>query len=213
MTEHSPGRAGWALCRALPSPGRGWQRVKGNWLFAGTHCFSESPYVPELSVLHSPNYPNASVTTPLPLPSPRAPTVMRRLNKISFPSNLAFVFCNQNALQAPVDSTFQVRVGHGKPLPRHFTVDNVWLIHEIIQSAAFRCGCCFWCLGSTSFSLPTTPPLLATFCKPSPGKLGATGGEEKWEQVRSTAAKSLCKGEKAVRVQRAREVCPCSRKG
>lgn len=50
---------------------------------------------------------------------------MQRLNKISFPSDLAFVFGNQNALQAPADSTLQVRVGHGKPLPRHFTVDNV----------------------------------------------------------------------------------------
>lgn len=75
--------------------------------------------------MNSPYYPNASVTTPPPLPAPQTSTVMQRLNEISFPSNLAFVFGNQNALQAPVDSTFQVRVGHGKPLPRHFTVDNV----------------------------------------------------------------------------------------
>lgn len=69
------------------------------------------------------HYPHASVTAPL--PSPQAPTPTQRLNKISFPPDLAFVFGNQNALQAPVESTFQVRVGHGKPLPRHFSADNV----------------------------------------------------------------------------------------
>lgn len=96
--------------------------------------------------------------------------MMQRLNKISFPSNLAFVFGNQNALQA--------LPGQGKPLPRHFTVDNV-ADSMTIQSVTFCCGCCFWYLGSTSFSVPTAAPLPARFCKPSLGKLGATGGEEK----------------------------------
>lgn len=78
----------------------------------------------ELSLLNPSYDPRAHVTASLPLPSPQAPTLMQRLNQISFPSDVAFVFGNQNALQASVDSTFQVRVGHGKPLPRHFTVDN-----------------------------------------------------------------------------------------
>lgn len=79
-----------------------------------------------------------------------------------FSSDLAFVFGNQNALQGPVHSTFQVRAGHGKPLPRHFTVDNV-----LADSRDYSKHCLLlrlllqlMVLGLGAFSLFPTPLLL-----------------------------------------------------
>lgn len=150
---------------------------------------------------------------------------MQRLNKISFPSDLAFVFGNQNALQAPVDSTLQVRVGHGKPLPRHFTVDNV------VADSWDHSKCCLplWLLlsmlmllgiGSTSFSLPATPPLLlAGIYKPSPGQLRDKGGMlRRRRKIKGGLGllqqASLPAGEEqAGWVGRASELCPSSRRG